>query len=73
MITKSDFILNEALSMTPSERAKIAHCLIYSLEETNYENVDEQWIKLAEKRLAELKNGKVRPLTWEEIKKELVE
>jgi hypothetical protein len=34
MTTKSDFILNEALSMSPAEKARIAHCLISSLSQS---------------------------------------
>jgi len=69
MTTKSEFILNHALSMSPAERARIAHCLIYSLEEPAEGNVDEQWIQLAQKRLKELETGKVQPVSWDEIKK----
>jgi len=46
MTTKSEFILSEALSMSPIERARIAHCLIYSLEKPKAESVDAQWIQL---------------------------
>lgn len=44
MLTKTDFLLNEALSMSPSERAKIAHCLISSLDVPEETSVDEAWI-----------------------------
>ncbi len=71
MFTKSEFILNEALSMNSSERARIAHCLIHSLEEPSSESVDEQWFQLAQKRLEELENGTVQPVSWEEIKKKV--
>ena len=73
MTTKSEFILNEALSMSPAERARIAHCLIYSLEEPKAESVDTQWIQLAQKRLEELESGTVKPVSWEEIKKKVRE
>lgn len=69
MTTKSEFILNEALSMSPAERSRIAHCLIHSLEQPMTESVDSQWIQLAQKRLEELENGTVQPVSWEEIKK----
>lgn len=69
MTTKSEFILNEALTMSSAERAGIAHCLIYSLEEPVSESVDAQWIQLAQKRFEELENGRVQPVFWEKIKK----
>jgi putative addiction module component (TIGR02574 family) len=71
MTTKSEFIVNEALTMSPDERARIARCLIQSLEEPCSENVDEQWIQFAQKRFEELEAGSVSPTTWEEIKKNI--
>ena len=72
MTTKSEFLLSEALSMSPDERARLARCLIQSLEKApSFENIDEQWIRLAQKRFAELEDGSVQPLTWEEIKEEV--
>ena len=53
------------------ERALVAHCLISSLEKQQDENVDEAWAELAEKRYAELVSGEVKPLSWEEVKKEV--
>ena len=71
MTRKSEFLLNQALAMNPSERAGIAHCLIHSLEEPSAESVDEQWMQLAQKRFEELENGSVQPVSWEEIKKKV--
>jgi hypothetical protein len=47
--------------MSAAEKARIAHCLISSLDQPADENVDAQWIKLTQKRLAELENGSVKP------------
>ncbi len=65
---KAEFILNEALSMSPNDRAQIARCLIYSLDQSNEKNDDDEWVSLAEKRLEELENGSVIPVSWEDIK-----
>ncbi len=73
IMQKTDFLLNEALTMSPSERARLAHCLISSLEEPANSNVDEQWIKLAEKRLEELEKGDVKSVSWEDVKKKIKE
>ena len=73
MTTKPEFILSEALSMSPAEKARIAHCLIYSLEAPKSESVDAQWIQLAQKRLEELDNGMVQPVSSEEIKRKVRE
>jgi hypothetical protein len=72
MTTKSEFILSEALSMSPTERARIAHCLIYSLEKPKSESVDAQWIQLTHKRCEELVNGTVQPVSWAEIKNKIM-
>jgi putative addiction module component (TIGR02574 family) len=71
MTTKADFILNEALSMNPAERARIAHCLISSLDMPAEENVDEAWLKHAEQRFAEIERGDVTPVSWEDIEKKV--
>ena len=73
MTTKADFILNEALSMSPAERAKLAHCLISSLDQPQDKNVDTEWIELAQKRLAELENGSVQPVSWATVKQKIRE
>lgn len=64
-------VLKEALAMTPSERATIAHCLIASIEDTIDKNVEEEWLEIAQKRLDELKNNKVNTVCWNEIKEQI--
>jgi putative addiction module component (TIGR02574 family) len=68
MTIKAGFILNEALSMSAAERAMLAHCLISSLDQPKDKNVDAEWIRLAQKRLTDLENGSVEPVSWESIK-----
>ena len=58
--------------MSAAEKARIAHCLISSLDQPADENVDAQWIKLTQKRLAELENGSVKPVSWESIKQKII-
>ena len=71
MKSKADFLLNEALSMSPAERATLAHCLISSLDHPKDEIVDAEWIKLSQKRLADLESGKISPVSWDSIKKKV--
>ena len=56
--------------LTPHERALVARCLIFSLETEQDEDIDFAWAELAEKRYLELLSGTVKPVYWEEIKKE---
>ena len=71
MTSKVESVLNEALSMSPSERAMVAHCLISSIDEPADENVEQEWLTLARKRLAELESGEVKPVTWDELKRRI--
>jgi putative addiction module component (TIGR02574 family) len=71
MTSKAEFILNEALSMSPADRAKLAHFLISSLDQPKDKNVDANWIKLAQRRLADLESSSVKPVSWESIKQKI--
>ena len=64
-------IINEAKGLTAREKALIAHCLISSLETKQDNDVDLLWAELAEKRYEELISGKVKPISWEKIKKNI--
>lgn len=71
MSPKVEFLITEALTMSPSERALIAHSLISSLDEPVDENVDRAWLQLATKRLAQLEHNEVAPVSWAELKKKV--
>ena len=62
-------VFHSVLSLTPNERAFLAHLLIHSLEQASSENNEEQWLELAEKRFLELKSGQVKGVSWDAIKK----
>ncbi len=64
-------IIKKAKSLHSKERALIAQCLISSLATKQDKGVDQAWAELAEKRFEDLFSGKVEPLTWEGIKKEV--
>ena len=57
MTTKSEFILNEALTLSPEERPIIARGLNQSLQTAPDESDKEKWVELAQKRLEKLKAG----------------
>ena len=62
-------ILENVKQLNPQERALMAHVIISSLETVPDEGVDLAWSELAEKRFNDLKNGKVKPVSWDQIKK----
>ena len=64
-------VIEEVKHLNAHERALVAHCLISSLETKQDEGVDLAWAKLAEKRYKELVSGKVKSVSWEDIKKEV--
>ena len=63
--------IEESKHLNAHERALVAHCLISSLETRQDEGVDFAWAELAEKRYTELVSGKVEPVSWEDIKKDV--
>jgi len=71
MSTKMKQVIEEIKDLTAEERALVAHCLISSLEHKQEEGVDEEWAKLADKRYKELVSGKVKGVSWDDIKKNI--
>ncbi len=61
-------VLNQALSLNPSQRALIARSLITSIDAPPEEGVEAALLELARKRLAQLDSGEVEPVSWESIK-----
>jgi len=57
--------------LTSTEKAQIAHCLITSLEMKHDDGVDEAWTELAQQRFNELDSGKVKGVSWEQIKSKI--
>ncbi len=72
MATKIKQVIEDIKKLSSDERALVAHCLISSLETTQEEGVEEAWADLAERRYAELVSGDVKPVSWEEVKKEVI-
>lgn len=71
MSEKFKHILENVKQLNPQERALMAHLIIASLEMPADEDVDEAWAELAEKRYDELITGKVKGVTWDEIKQSI--
>ncbi|HVK83580.1 MAG TPA: addiction module protein [Kofleriaceae bacterium] len=64
-------LLEEALALGPKERADLAAALLRSLEpdadELGEEEWNEAWSKELEKRLEDYDQGRVKPLTHDEV------
>ena len=55
--------------LSPDEKALPAHCLLASLNKAPEDGVDDAWHSLAEKRFSDIESGKVKGVSWQEIKK----
>lgn len=66
------YVLENMEHMTPNEKALAAHCLLSSLEEKPNDNVDSAWLALSEARSYTLDSGKVKAVSWEHIKTQIV-
>lgn len=59
-------ILNEAIALQPSEKAKLVDQLISSLDMPDKE-LDERWAEEAESRLAAYRNGELKTVSIETV------
>ena len=62
-------LLNEALKLSPEERAALATSLLDSLEEGVDEGVEAAWAVEIAKRLEDLDSGRVTPVPWPEARR----
>lgn len=60
-----DEVLSAALSLSPGSRAMLAGQLLESLDRENQKRIDVIWGEEAEKRMQEIRDGKVQPIDGE--------
>ena len=65
MATPKD-ILEDALSLTPTEKAELVDELLSSLDEPDKE-IDELWVKEAESRIDAYDQGKLKAVSLEKV------
>ena len=65
-VTRED-LLSEALKLRLKKRADLAGELLKSLEELTEAEHKELWLDVAERRLQEMRDGKVREIPAEEV------
>ena len=59
----------EALSLPPEERAKLAQKLLLSLDELSEGELGVAWLEEASRRARELDRGEVEPISAEEVRR----
>lgn len=59
-------LIEEVVSLPVEERAIVAESILRSLNPPESE-IDRQWAQVAERRLAELRSGAVKPVPGEQV------
>jgi putative addiction module component (TIGR02574 family) len=68
MTSKANKLLNEALRLPPAEREAMAGRLFDSLERDD-QDAETAWQAEIERRIAELDQGKVKPIPWSKARR----
>ncbi len=71
MAANFDDIIKDALSLPPGARAMLADHLLESLDWEKQKEIDEAWAVEAERRMQEIRDGKVQTIDGEEVMREL--
>ena len=66
---KPSAIAKQALHLPVKERAKLAQRLLESLDDLTEAEAEKLWIAEAERRAKELDEGKVRPVSADELER----
>lgn len=65
-MSAAERLLSEVLSLPESERAKIVHELLGSLEAAPEDDIDAAWAAEIERRVEEVRTGAVQSVPWEQ-------
>ena len=64
MTTKE--LIEEVASLPVEERAMVADSILRSLNPPE-SDIDRKWVQVAQRRLAELRSGRIKPIPGEEV------
>jgi putative addiction module component (TIGR02574 family) len=64
-MSAAERVLSEALALPVSDRAKVVHRLLESLESVPNDQLDAAWLTELELRADQVENGQVTPVPWE--------
>ena len=71
MTDKTQVIVEQALKLSPTERADVAEQLLASLDETLDSDVEKAWQEEVQQRLQQVERGEVKTIPWEEVQRRL--
>lgn len=64
-------LYDKASELSPQDRAELAGLLLESLDEGRDEGVEEAWATEIERRMAEYRAGRVKTVSWQEVRAHL--
>lgn len=65
-------LLQEALALSPAERARLAATLISSLDPEEDSHVEDAWRAEVARRVEELDKGLAKAVDWDEARKQIL-
>ena len=71
MISTFDEIIRAALALPPSPRAMLAEHLLKSLDAQDQVAIDAAWAEVVEQRVQEVQQGKITPISADQVFQEL--
>ena len=71
MSDRGQIVLDEALSLPPEERLKVAELLLSSLDPATQQKIDSLWAAEAEDRLDALDRGEIETISARDVFDEL--
>lgn len=71
MTDKTQAIVEQALKLSPTERADVAEQLLASLDEVFDSDVEKAWQEEVQQRLQQIERGEVKTIPWEEVQRRL--
>jgi putative addiction module component (TIGR02574 family) len=73
MTGEADRLFQEAMKLPPEARAALAGSLIESLDLNVDEDAEAAWAAEIAKRIRELDEGAVRPISWAEVRRRIID
>jgi putative addiction module component (TIGR02574 family) len=64
-------LYQKAAELSPDDRAELAGLLLESLEDHRDKDSEEAWAREIERRMAEFRAGRVRTISWTELRAQL--
>ena len=71
MSERTESVINQALSLSPVERAELIERLYDSMRSEREREIEQAWAQESERRIDELQNGKESTVSYDQMKREL--